>query len=26
VDKEKYPDIIQEYRLELYNKEKDWND
>jgi hypothetical protein len=23
VDKEKYPDIIQEYRLELYNKEKD---
>lgn len=23
VDKEKYPDAVQEYRLELYNKEKD---
>jgi hypothetical protein len=23
VDKEKYPDAVQEYRLELYNKEAD---
>ena len=23
VNKEKYPDVIQEYRLELYNKEAD---
>lgn len=23
VDKEKYPDAVQEYRLELYNKETD---